>query len=168
MRGSASYAHFACPFAWRNKEFFNKYLITKILIMRKFTFKSLLIAAALCLGTSAWAEEGDVTTNANIDFSNAIESQSVAGTVSSMTWTNQWSPVPSITDGRFVVGNFSGGVVPFEGTVGTRDVVTASFKLAFGKLTGKYIGFNFQDADGNVVGEFEFVPFSSALNKNPA
>ncbi|MBR2016619.1 MAG: hypothetical protein IKA00_04880 [Prevotella sp.] len=134
--------------------------------MRKFTFKSLLITAMLCLGTSAWAEEGDVTTNANIDFSNAIESQSVAGTVSSMTWTNQWSPVPSITDGRFVVGNFSGGVVPFEGTVGTRDVVTASFKLAFGKLTGKYIGFNFQDADGNVVAEFEFIPYTSALNKN--
>ncbi len=38
------------------KEFFNKYLITKILIMRKFTFKSLLIAAALCLSTSAWAQ----------------------------------------------------------------------------------------------------------------
>lgn len=134
--------------------------------MRKFTFKSLLIAAALCLGTSAWAAKGDVTTNADIDFSNAIESQSVAGTVSSMTWTNQWNPVPSITDGRFVVGNFSGGVVPFEGTVGTRDVVTASFKLAFGKLSGKNIGFNFQDADGNVVAEFEFIPYTSALNKN--
>lgn len=143
-----------------------KIKINNLKIMRKFTFKSLLITAALCLGTSAWAAEGDVTTNADIDFSNAIESQSVAGTVSSMTWTNQWNPMPSITDGRFVVGNFSGGVVPFEGTVGERDVVTASFKLAFGKLSGKYVGFNFQDADGNIVGEFEFVPYTSALNKN--
>lgn len=143
-----------------------KIKINNLKIMRKFTFKTLLVTAALCLGMSAWAAEGDVTTNADIDFSNAIESQSVAGTVSSMTWTNQWNPVPSITDGRFVVGNFSGGVVPFEGTVGERDVVTASFKLAFGKLSGKYVGFNFQDADGNIVGEFEFVPYTSALNKN--
>ena len=42
------------------KEFFNKYLITKNLIMRKFTIKSLLITAALCLGTNAWAEETTV------------------------------------------------------------------------------------------------------------
>lgn len=37
------------------------YLNLKTLIMRKFTFKSLLIAAALCLGTSARADTGSAT-----------------------------------------------------------------------------------------------------------
>ena len=54
------------------KEFFNKYLITKNLIMRKFTFKSLLITAALCLGTSAWADTGSATVKMTyVDYNNA-------------------------------------------------------------------------------------------------
>ena len=38
--------------------------------MRKFTIKSLLIAAALCLGTSAWAKE--TTTTYNFEDGNAV------------------------------------------------------------------------------------------------
>lgn len=54
------------------KEFFNKYLITKILTMRKFTIKSLLITAALCLGTSAWADTGSATVKMTyVDYNNA-------------------------------------------------------------------------------------------------
>lgn len=40
--------------------------------MRKFTFKSLLIAAALCLGTSAWADTGSATVKMTyVDYNNA-------------------------------------------------------------------------------------------------
>ena len=54
------------------KEFFNKYLITKNLIMRKFTFKTLLVTAALCLGTSAWADTGSATVKMTyVDYNNA-------------------------------------------------------------------------------------------------
>ena len=99
--------------------------------------------------------EGDVTTNADIDFSNSITGTNpytIAGTVGSMTWTQQWTYAPAIVDEILRFGNFDGGVVALQGNaVGDRDVVTITFDLAFGKLNGKHVGFKFVDKDGNNI-----------------
>ncbi len=105
--------------------------------------------------THARGAVGDVTTNADIDFSGSITSTSpytIAGTVGSMTWTQQWTYAPAIVDGILQFGNFNGGVVALQGNaVGNRDVVTIKFDLAFGKLSGKHVGFKFVDKDGNNI-----------------
>ena len=105
--------------------------------------------------THARGAVGDVTTNADIDFSGSITSTSpytIAGTVGSMTWTQQWTYAPAIVDGILQFGNFNGGVVALQGNaVGNRDVVTIKFDLAFGKLNGKHVGFKFVDKDGNDI-----------------
>lgn len=111
----------------------------------------------LCIMTFTHARGavGDVTTNADIDFSGSITSTSpytIAGTVGSMTWTQQWTYAPAIVDGILQFGNFNGGVVALQGNaVGNRDVVTIKFDLAFGKLSGKHVGFKFVDKDGNNI-----------------
>ena len=112
----------------------------------------LFLAALILLsgGSSAWAAQGDVTVNADIDFSNAINNKSVAGTVGSMTWTQEWTYAPTITDGIFYFGNFNGGVVELQNNnIRKKDKVTISFDLAFSKLSGKHVGFHLEDADGN-------------------
>ncbi|MBO5616627.1 MAG: hypothetical protein J5932_11015 [Prevotella sp.] len=105
--------------------------------------------------THARGAVGDVTTNADIDFSGSITGTSpytIAGTVGSMTWTQQWTYAPAIVDGILQFGNFNGGVVALQGNaVGNRDVVTIKFDLAFGKLSGKHVGFKFVDKDGNNI-----------------
>ncbi len=120
-------------------------------------FKSLLVAVCLLVGASAWAAAGDVKTNLDIDFSNDIVTSStspkysIAGTVGSMTWDNQWSTNPSIVEGVLRFGNFTGTAALQDNTIGSKDVVTISFDLAFGKLTGKHIGFILNDTDGNAI-----------------
>lgn len=134
--------------------------------MKKFTFsfKSLLLAAGLLLGSAnAWGAAGDVTTNANIDFSSSITGTNpytITGTVGSMTWTRQWTMTPNITDGIFRFGNmddygaagYGGAVVELQNnTIGAKDVVTIKFDLAFGKLSGKHVGFKFVDKNGTDI-----------------
>ena len=124
---------------------------------------------------SAWAAAGDVTTNVDIDFSNAIVTSSEApkysieGTVGSMTWNNQWTFAPTIVDGILQFGNFDGGSIAFEGKeAGAKDVVTITFEMAFGKLSGKHVGFNFLDADGDVILEQLFDAYNGDFDdKNP-
>lgn len=124
--------------------------------MKIFTLKSLLLILAIVGGVNAaWAAKGDVTTNADIDFSNAItgtKPYTIEGTVGKMTWNNQWTLAPYITDGILYFGNFDGGVVELvDNNIGAKDVVTISFDLAFGKLSGKHVGFTFKDTEGNGI-----------------
>ena len=125
--------------------------------MRKQFLKSMLLALLCVVGgvTSAWAAKGDVTTHADIDFSNAItgtKPYTIDGTVGQMTWTQQWTMTPNITDGILRFGNFTGGVVELQNNnIRKKDVVTITFDLAFGKLSGKHVGFEFRDADGNTI-----------------
>ena len=124
--------------------------------MKKTTIlKSLIVAAGMLVGTSAWAATGDVTVNADIDFSNAITGTNpytIEGTKGKMTWTQQWTMAPNITDGILRFGNFNGGVVELvDNNIGAKDLVTISFDLAFGKLSGKHVGFELRDADGTAI-----------------
>ena len=140
--------------------------------MRKFTFKSLLITAALCLGTSAWAATGDVKTNVDIDFSNEIITSktspkySIQGAIGSMSWDGQWTVTPYISDGLLRFGNFTGAVNLEGDAAGTKDVVTISFEMAFGKLINKNVGFNFKDADGNVILSQRFDAYNGDFDDN--
>ena len=113
--------------------------------------KSLLALLMLFVGTNVWAATGDVTTNADIDFSNAITgTYSVSGNVGSMTWSQQWTYTPTINDGVFYFGNFNGGVVELQNAnIKSKDKVTISFELAFSKLSGRHVGFQLLDKDGN-------------------
>ena len=124
--------------------------------LKKLFTKSLLVAAGLCAGANAaWAAVGDVTTNADIDFSNAITGTNpytIEGTVGKMTWTQQWTMAPNITDGILRFGNFNGGKVELvNNNIGAKDVVTITFDMAFGKLGGKHVGFDFLDTDGTII-----------------
>lgn len=125
---------------------------------------TLLLLALLSISYARGAE-GDVTTNADIDFSGSITGTSpytIAGTVGSMTWTQQWTYAPAIVDGILRFGNFDGGVVALQGNaVGERDVVTIKFDLAFGKLNTKHVGFKFVDKDGNTILEQLFDAYNS-------
>ncbi len=132
---------------------------------------TLLLLALLSISYARGAE-GDVTTNADIDFSGSITGTSpytIAGTVGSMTWTQQWTYAPAIVDGILQFGNFNGGVVALQGNaVGNRDVVTIKFDLAFGKLNGKHVGFKFVDKDGNNILEQLFDAYNADFdNANP-
>lgn len=125
---------------------------------------TLLLLALLSISYARGAE-GDVTTNADIDFSGSITGTSpytIAGTVGSMTWTQQWTYAPTIVDEILQFGNFNGGVVALQGNaVGNRDVVTITFDLAFGKLSGKHVGFKFVDKDGNNILEQLFDAYNA-------
>lgn len=122
----------------------------------------------LFVGMSAWADTGDVTTNVDIDFSNAIVSSgtspkySIAGATGSMTWERQWAYSPSVSDGILYFGNFDsygsattdfgGGVVELQNNnIRSKDVVVIKFDLAFSKLSGKHVGFSFVDTSGTTI-----------------
>ena len=123
--------------------------------MKKLFLKTLLTTLVLLTGgvSSAWAATGDVTTNADIDFSNAITgSYSIAGTVGSMTWTQQWTYAPAIIDGILYFGNTDDMNVELQNnTIRNKDKVSISFELAFSKLNKKHIGFKLVDGNGGVL-----------------
>lgn len=84
--------------------------------MRKFTFKSLLIAAALCLGTSAWAEETTVlyergTTTAWSDADLTEWTASVEGPTSSIN-----SGLAVTVPGKGKAGHYSKSISPVSNT----------------------------------------------------
>lgn len=126
--------------------------------MKKLFTKLLLTTAIMLMGgANAWADKGDVTTNVDIDFSNAITTSSsspkysIAGTVGNMTWDNQWTVTPSIVDGILRFGNFTGDVKLVGDAPRNKDIVTISFDMAFGKLSNKHVGFILKDTDGGTI-----------------
>lgn len=136
--------------------------------MKKNLLKSCLVAIGLVAGTmGAWADAGDVTTNIDIDFSNAIENETVVGEVGSMSIGQNSANPTEIANGILVLGNGTHSVsIPKANYAGTKDIVTVSFDLAFGKLTKKNVGFYFEDEKGSKIGEFSFCPYTGNLSVN--
>ena len=128
----------------------------------------------MCLGSvGAWAQTKTITL-ADIDFSNSIVTSSsspkytIEGTVGKMTWDEQWTVAPYISDGILRFGNFTGTVDLADGIEQSNGVVTVSFDLAFGKLSNKQIGFSFLDSEGNYIIEQLFDAYNADFNdKNP-
>ena len=86
--------------------------------MKRTILKTMITTLVLLTGwgSNVWAAVGDVTTNADIDFSNGIVTASsspkfsIAGATSSMNWDSQWTVTPSVADGMLRIGNFAGKV----------------------------------------------------------
>lgn len=122
--------------------------------MKKFTtLKTLLVGLLACAATSVWAEVGDKTTNANIDFSNDIADGVVAGATNSIT-------VPAgiiTTDGWLALYDVTGVItIPESEYAGTRDAIHVQFKKAWGNKNSMGSGFIMKDADGNAIAEFQY------------
>lgn len=113
------------------------------------------------------AATGDVKTNVDIDFSNAISENKVNGTVGSLNIT-QNSKIPTeISNGTLLLGNgIHNVIIPESERANDKDIVTTSFDLAFGKLKDKDFYFYFEDVDGNKIGNFELCAYWSRLTND--
>ena len=136
--------------------------------MRTNLFKSLLVAA-MAIGAMGGvnAATGDVKTNVDIDFSNAISENKVNGTVGSLNITQNSKNPTEISNGILVLGNgIHNVIIPESERANDKDIVTTSFDLAFGKLRDKDFYFYFEDGDGNKIGYFELDAYWSTLNND--
>lgn len=136
--------------------------------MKTNLFKSLLVAT---MAIGAWggvnAATGDVKTNVDIDFSNAISENKVNGTVGSLNITQNGTYPTEISNGILVLGKgIHNVIIPESERANDKDIVTTSFDLAFGKLNNRYSYFYFEDADGNRIGSFEFSAYSAILKND--
>lgn len=136
--------------------------------MRTNLFKSLLVAA-MAIGAMGGvnAATGDVKTNVDIDFSNAISENKVNGTVGSLNITQNSKFPTEISNGILVLGNgIHNVIIPESERANDKDIVTTSFDLAFGKLIDKDFYFYFEDGDGNKIGNFELCAYWSRLTND--
>ena len=119
----------------------------------------------MAAGVNGYAAVGDVTTNVDIDFTNPIAEDKVVGTKGEMAiQPNGSCPTEVNADDRLVVGKGDHTVTISESEyAGTKDKVTVSFDLGFGKLVNRHISFSLKDASGENIASFDFVPYSSEL-----
>ena len=104
--------------------------------------------------SSAWAEAGDVTTNVDIDFSNEISEGVVDGTKNSMTIGGS---ATYISDGWLRLCDGTNTItIPESDYAGDRDVVTVSFKMAWGNKNSMGSSFKFKDSEGEYIATFQF------------
>jgi|GEM_PF-2950324 len=114
--------------------------------MRKFTFKSLLIAAALCLGTSAWAEE----TRTSVYSNNFETSSDFTVTGKGEGDGHQYTPGVSVAntfESQILGGGKASGDKGFmspQFSINEADIVDIDFKFKMdactsGKSSGIYI-----------------------------
>ena len=120
-----------------------------------------------------WAAVGDVKTNVDIDFSNAIVTasstpkNSIAGTVSSLEWDNQWTAVPSVADGMLRIGNFTGKAALVGEVAGSRDVVTITFDLGLvGLSKAETFRFYIYDTDGTKIAGVAMNKYNGSISDN--
>ena len=117
--------------------------------------------------SSAWAAAGDVTTNVDIDFSNAISEGVVAGTKNSMTIGGSNTAIGTNGGGNLLIGKGTSTVnIPEAEYAGAKDVVTVSFDLGFGKLINREVFFNAKDKDGNVIFNVSYNVYANTFSAN--
>lgn len=134
--------------------------------MKRNILKSLLLLAGLFIGLSGIkAAAGDVITNADIDFSNPITDNVVAGAVNSMTIaTDSKTPTEITAEGYLKMGKGTNTVTIAEDQrAGAKDIVTVQFKLAMGKLTNRAANFSMKDADGAEIASFSYNAYQGEL-----
>ena len=136
--------------------------------MKTNLFKSLLVAV-MAIGAMGGvnAATGDVKTNFDIDFSNAISENKVNGTVGSLNITQNGTYPTEISNGILLLGRGTHNVIiPESERANDKDIVTTSFDLAFGKLIDKDFYFYFEDGDGNKIGNFELCAYWARLTND--
>lgn len=131
--------------------------------------KSLLVVAAMLVGSSAWADAGDVTTNVNIDFSNFTGNtgdaapSSLSGTKGTMYFSNAYQVLDG-TNYRLGLRNGANNVsISSSEYAGAKDVVVISFDIAFTQMgsDGKSVYFYLQDKDDSNIAAFTLVTTNS-------
>ena len=131
--------------------------------MKKNYLKVLLAAVCMVVGSSAWAGAGDVITNADIDFSNAITDGVVAGAVNSMKIggasyidNDNWLRLKETGDCVITI--------PEAQRAKSKDIVEVQFKMGWGNKNGMGSGFSLKDADGEVVCNFTYARWGGGSN----
>lgn len=106
--------------------------------------------------------EGTVITNANINFSNAITAGIVEGETNAMT-----VGAGEISDGWLKLYDGTSSVtIPVDQRAGNRDVVTVSFKMAWGNKNNMGSGFRIKDSGGTNIGSFQFARWDGSGNNS--
>ena len=131
---------------------------------KKITFlKTLLVAAGLLGSNVMWAEAGDVTVNADIDFSNAITDGAVVGTVNSMVIggesyidTDNWLRLKETGDCVITI--------PEAERAQSKDIVNIQFKMGWGNKNGMGSGFSLKDATGEAICNFTYARWGGGSN----
>lgn len=100
--------------------------------------------------------------NAKFTFTGAtISNKSITGETGTMSWSTQWTTVPSIDNDMFRVGDMTDGVVNLVGdAAGAKDLVTISFDMGVLQLTGKYAEFKVTDVNSTVLVDESFCVYS--------
>ncbi len=113
-------------------------------------------------GVTADAAAGDVTVNAEADFTSDMGDFTVVSSDSA-------SPLElsSGYDGWLAVGKGSGTVtIPDEELAGATDKVTVEFKVAYGKLINRSLYYTISDSNGTVIVDWDFNAYSGEINTN--
>ena len=137
--------------------------------MKKHIQRLLFATLAILLGgaNSAWAAAGDVTTNANIDFSNAITDGVVTGTVNSMTIGSGEIAKNGDTGWLSVYDDTCTVTIPEAQRAGSKDIVNIQFKTAWGNKNSMGFGFNLKDAEAKALAEFKYARWDgNSTNSN--
>lgn len=137
------------------------------------------VGASVTSDLTLYAQWVEVTTQADIDFSNPITDGSVAGTVNSMVLSNttgshifelgytSGDPATTVYGDVLRVGNGTGTVtIPDNQLAGNRDEVVVTFDYYFGHKSGESAGFYLKDANDNIIGGLYYCPYNNTNTTN--
>ena len=109
------------------------------------------------------------TTQADINFTNDIADGAIAGTLNSISITSGTTTETerNATNNSLKLGKSTSTVtIPAAIRAGSRDKVTISFDLGYGKLTNRSVFFNAKDADGTAIFDVTYNVYSNSFSSN--
>ena len=121
--------------------------------MKKFYSFMMLVVLTL-FSSNAFAEAGDVTVNADIDFSNDPSKGILLGEVNQITLGGS-TYISGETRALRTVDETNTVVIPAEQYAGRKDVVTISFDKAWGNKKDMGSGFRIVDSEGEYIATFQ-------------
>ncbi|MBQ3426475.1 MAG: hypothetical protein IJH37_04945 [Clostridia bacterium] len=120
---------------------------------------SIAASAFAAVTITANAAEGDVSTLADVDFSDNV--------TTGITISGNDTTVPYETaDDRLKIGKGSASVTIDDTSIGSTDKVNVSFKLGFGKLSKRSVYFNLKDGENNIIADFNYNVYSNTFSAN--
>lgn len=109
------------------------------------------------------------TTQADINFTNDIANNAIAGTLNSISITSGTTTATerNSTNNSLKLGKSTSTVtIPAAIRAGSRDKVTISFDLGYGKLSNRSVFFNAKDASGNAIFDVTYNVYSNTFSSN--
>ena len=127
--------------------------------MKKIYSFMMLMALTFFTSLNVFAEAGDVTVNADIDF-NVPLAANIQGTVNSMAISGSCylSKVTDEGEDQVLrnVDQTCPVIIPEEQYAQRKDVVNVSFDMGWGNKNSMGSGFRLVDADGEYIATFQF------------